>query len=606
MVGVRVRDGTGRPYAGGALALRTPSGRDPWLIIVPLLLLALSLVGLVDRDLWASDEPRVAAVGRQVAEGAWIVPTLNGLPFLEQPPLHVWCVALLFRTFGFEHPEVSRWLSALFGLGGVLFTYLLASALMLRDGDRRRARRVGVLVALSLGISLGYLYASHKVVSDVALFCFTTGAACLLERGLSARRRAPRLGWLALGYSFTSLAFMAKGVIGIAIPGLAFLALAAADRDRRAFVRGHLWLAPFCFAALAGPWLYLLHRETGVDGFRAIFIDNTVGRIVPIGEGTRAHTGPIFEYLAWFPAYFMPSTLFFIGAVLGRIRPETLPIAASERRALDFALLWFAGGLTILSLASTKRPIYLLPLYPAAAIASGVWLDAYLRSEARGRYASSMKILLATLLVAIAIVTVIGSKYIPDASIPLALLGAVAAAGAALRVAGLGRQGRREAALASAIAGLAVSVLIAYVAMVPAVDARKGMGGLARQVATLVPPHQPIHALRPDEITSGVIPLYTGRPLVPIADEQELQSIRAETPDLYLLVVDREAAERGSRGWRKSRYGSLDEIPHRVLLEDLGDPRVGRRVFRLVQLSSSTTSTERRDPESLDDPGEQP
>ena len=49
-----------------------------------------SFVG-ISNELWTPDEPRDAAIGRAMWEsGDWIVPRLNGEPFLEKPPLYWW------------------------------------------------------------------------------------------------------------------------------------------------------------------------------------------------------------------------------------------------------------------------------------------------------------------------------------------------------------------------------------------------------------------------------------------------------------------------------------------------------------------------------------
>ena len=79
-----------------------------------------SCLGLIDHDLWTPDEPRVAAIAREVCEGSWIVPTLNGKPFLEEPPLHVWCVAVVYGILGYDPPGIGRLVSALFGIGKVV------------------------------------------------------------------------------------------------------------------------------------------------------------------------------------------------------------------------------------------------------------------------------------------------------------------------------------------------------------------------------------------------------------------------------------------------------------------------------------------------------
>src|SRR5215510_10091455 len=47
------------------------------------------------------DEGRNAEVAREMAEsGAWVVPTFNGIPYLDKPALYFRAVALSFEVFG--------------------------------------------------------------------------------------------------------------------------------------------------------------------------------------------------------------------------------------------------------------------------------------------------------------------------------------------------------------------------------------------------------------------------------------------------------------------------------------------------------------------------
>ena len=49
----------------------------------------LFLVGLGNHGLWGFHEPYVAGIIREMASsGDWVVPTLNGHPYLEKPPLY--------------------------------------------------------------------------------------------------------------------------------------------------------------------------------------------------------------------------------------------------------------------------------------------------------------------------------------------------------------------------------------------------------------------------------------------------------------------------------------------------------------------------------------
>ena len=56
-----------------------------------------SFIG-ISNELWTPDEPRDAAIGRAMWEsGDWIVPRLNGEPFLEKPPLYWWAQSAAVR-----------------------------------------------------------------------------------------------------------------------------------------------------------------------------------------------------------------------------------------------------------------------------------------------------------------------------------------------------------------------------------------------------------------------------------------------------------------------------------------------------------------------------
>jgi 4-amino-4-deoxy-L-arabinose transferase-like glycosyltransferase len=57
-----------------------------------------SFVG-ISNELWTPDEPRDAAIGRAMWEsGDWIIPRLNGAPFLEKPPFYWWVQSSCITT----------------------------------------------------------------------------------------------------------------------------------------------------------------------------------------------------------------------------------------------------------------------------------------------------------------------------------------------------------------------------------------------------------------------------------------------------------------------------------------------------------------------------
>src|SRR3989475_12516094 len=82
-------------------------------------------VGIGRTDLWPPDETRVAEMSREMrAERSWLVPRLNGTPFLEEPPLFYWFQAGAYRLAGGPPGAAGRWPptvgAALGGLGTML------------------------------------------------------------------------------------------------------------------------------------------------------------------------------------------------------------------------------------------------------------------------------------------------------------------------------------------------------------------------------------------------------------------------------------------------------------------------------------------------------
>ena len=91
------------------------------LIVLPGLLLYPCLAF----PLFEPDEGRYAEIPREMlARGEWVVPTLQGEPYLDKPPLLYWLVMLSYRVLG-VHDWAARLVPALAVHACVLLTYLL-------------------------------------------------------------------------------------------------------------------------------------------------------------------------------------------------------------------------------------------------------------------------------------------------------------------------------------------------------------------------------------------------------------------------------------------------------------------------------------------------
>src|SRR5260370_31760675 len=80
------------------------SGLSAQLIIVLVACAFLFFFGLGAFGLVGADEPRYAQIAREMfARHAWIVPTLDGKPWLDKPILLYWQVMTSYAIFGVHH-----------------------------------------------------------------------------------------------------------------------------------------------------------------------------------------------------------------------------------------------------------------------------------------------------------------------------------------------------------------------------------------------------------------------------------------------------------------------------------------------------------------------
>src|ERR1700682_1020449 len=142
-----------------------------------LLLLAIPLVfflyffGLSQVGLLGPDEPRYAAIGREMARsGDWITPRLWGMPWFEKPALLYWMTGTAFRL-GLGEELGPRLPVALTSVAFLIFFYLL----LLREVGKQAATFATAILATSAG----WLSLSHIGVTDLPMSAAFSAAMLL-------------------------------------------------------------------------------------------------------------------------------------------------------------------------------------------------------------------------------------------------------------------------------------------------------------------------------------------------------------------------------------------------------------------------------------------
>jgi 4-amino-4-deoxy-L-arabinose transferase-like glycosyltransferase len=279
--------------------------------------------------------------------------TLNGVRYVDKPPLLYALLATAFAAFG-PGEGAARAVSAVAALSAVAATAWLGARLLGPGG--------GVLAGLALTSSVAFFAYGRYVRPETLFVAALAGGFALSLIGLRDGRR----GLVAVGLAAFGLAGLAKDPLGALAPPLAIgLALALAGRGRP-LGRWLPWSGVVGALVLAfGWWVGAELRTPGFTWYT--IVDNHVLNVM------RARH---------FPDEDVPlSAVEFLGVAALGASPWVLPASAAvwalaRRRAwgapADFPwtalALWTIGVLAATTLSAFRLPHYGLPAYPAIAL----------------------------------------------------------------------------------------------------------------------------------------------------------------------------------------------------------------------------------------------
>ncbi|MBW4580134.1 MAG: glycosyltransferase family 39 protein [Tildeniella nuda ZEHNDER 1965/U140] len=299
------------------------------------------------------DEGTVAQVARDIwrsppGSWVWLHPTIAGEPYLNKPPLMHWLIALAFRLGG-----VNEWMARLPGATLAALSVPLLYGIGRELFSRRKPAIFAALVYLTL---LPVVRHGRLAMLDGAVVCFFL----LLIFCLLRSRRDLRWGF-GMGIAF-GLLCLTKGIVALLLGAIA-IAFCLWDTPRL-LTSSYVWSGVLLGSAPVVAWYGAQWQYYGQQFFNMNLLSQSLDRVVVPVEG---HRGEPWYYLLEVLKYSAPWLLFF---------PQSCRLAW-ENRNLSWAklvLVWIAGYLLVISLMSTKLPWYVLPVYPAFAIAVGAYL----------------------------------------------------------------------------------------------------------------------------------------------------------------------------------------------------------------------------------------
>jgi 4-amino-4-deoxy-L-arabinose transferase-like glycosyltransferase len=423
-------------------------------------------------DLWAPDEPFFGEGAREMlADGQWLVTHVNGVVNSHKPPLFFWLIAVFSIPFG----AVTEFTARLPSVLAALATLVLTMRLGRRWFGSRTAALAGCLLATS------YMFWDKARWSQIdSLLCFLIWLALSAFESWrsddASGRRAGALFWLAAG-----LAVLAKGPVGLLIPlGIVVTALAV-DRDLGS-LRG--------FAPVVGPALFVL--VTGAWAVAATLWGpadySVVGALrehfVERGIHGMHHVRPFWYYAERLPLSLLPWTGLLPGAAV---------VAWRHRRSspgLRFALIAAVFVLVFFSVSTEKRDLYVLPAFPAIAIAMAAlvsrtteWSEPGIDSlDVSRRWVTIGQGIVGVLFTLVALVVPFARhrvEYLPGWMLWVLMAGFVAT-GVGTLVAAC--RGRALSSVAATAGGMAALYLFATAVVYPAMEPRKSARSFAQRV----------------------------------------------------------------------------------------------------------------------------
>ncbi len=325
-----------------------------WLLAAAL---ALPLLGVAS-PLLEVDDARYAEVPRAMAaSGDWVLPSLDGTPYVEKPPLWYWVDAASYQILGVSE-TAARLPMVLFALLGAAGAGWLGGWLY--------DKRVGRAAAAATATSALWIFLAHNLTLDmpvsVCLLWTTAFALRAMVRPQDARWAAPA-AWLC-----AALAFLSKGLIALLLPGLwvGGLAILFPKLRRGAWALATSW-GILVAAGSVAPWFWAMQRRRP-DFLHVFFIEQHFQRFLTQKYNRNA---PAWFYLAVLPAGLLPWTF---PALAGFWRALRRPLGPDFRGPALGA--WALGVTAFFSISHSKLATYVLPVFPHMAVLAAAQLEA--------------------------------------------------------------------------------------------------------------------------------------------------------------------------------------------------------------------------------------
>ena len=345
---------------------QTNSVRTAMLLVI-LAYIVIYLLPLGLRPLSTPDETRYGEIPREMIQtGDWAVPHLVGLRYFEKPPLGYWLNAISISVFG-ENNFAIRLPTALAAGLSAWFVWLL----LIRLGFPQRTALTAAAVYLGM---TEVVIVGTVAVLDTPFTLFITGGMALFYLGANDPEQQRHRRYLISSGIFFGLAFLTKGFLALALPGMVLFAYALIQKRYALLWKSVLVAAIGVITIL--PWAIIIHlREP--DFWRYFFWEEHIRRFL---EPNAQHPQPMYFFIMLLPAMAFPWLAYLPAAIAGLRQPSQRQ--SSENTDLfRYILLWFVLPFVFFSISKGKLTTYILPVFAPTAVFIATGVIAYFQSH---------------------------------------------------------------------------------------------------------------------------------------------------------------------------------------------------------------------------------
>lgn len=502
-----------------------------YFLFVLLLSLVLFFSFLGGTSVFQVAEARNAECAREMTEtGNWIVPTFNGELRTDKPALEYYGMMLAYSMFGVNEAS-ARFFSAFCGLMVVLATFWIAK--------RHWGLKAAWWSALTLLSSIHAIIQFRLATPDPYLIlCHTLSLYFFYEGWYFSKWK-----WYAGMYVFLGLGLLAKGPVGLLLPGLTIFIFMLFTKTFtwKNIVALKPWWGIILVLLFSLPWYWAVHLKTGGEWTRAFFFEHNLNRF---DDGLQGHKGPFVLSFLFILAGMLPFSVYAVRAC---------KMAWKNRKSDRFLLMTLAAVAVVAvfyAFSQTKLINYTAPAYPFLALLIGYCISRLSDGKVSVRNPKIELYVIAVLAFGIPV----GTYFFTRDTEPLtgitwiAWLLMLLPVGAVVALV-LSRRSFQNSILAISVAFMSTTFII-FAGPFKIIDNQSPI----RKYQELVQSHQNVVAYKDFD---HAFAFYAQKTIPVFQDEQELQAYLAEHDDVLVLARDRDLSY-------------MDDIPN---LECLGEGR---------------------------------